>query len=83
MELFNNEEFYFEIVLSFVNGERGADPKPERSKEYITYNLSFAPGEESTLEFRRDATAAAVAATEADVLCLQEIWGQPNIDYVV
>ena len=57
-------------------------PAPTRSMKVATYNMGLATGYVPYAAERRDQVTAAVATSDADIICLTEVWFDDNIEYV-
>ncbi len=62
------------LVLLFLTACGGADPVT-----YVSYNAGLAVGFVPGANERAEPTSAAVAALEADVICLQEVWAPEHV----
>ncbi len=57
-------------------------PAPTKTIKVATYNMGLATGYVPYAEERRDQVTAAVANSDADIICLTEVWFDDNIEYV-
>lgn len=57
-------------------------PTPTKTIKVATYNMGLATGYVPYAAERRDQVTAAVANSDADIICLTEVWFDDNIEYV-
>ena len=70
LSLFNREDFY-QSVLNY------AESREPTILQFATFNAFLSPGLEETVDLRIEPTLQRVAAVDADVMCLQEMFA-PN-----
>ena len=57
-------------------------PAPTKTLKVATYNMGLASGYVPYAAERRDPVTAAVANSDADIICLTEVWFDENQEYV-